>query len=124
MRDHFDDMPIACALTTAELRYREATLLVRFRSAATEELQEGYAFRVAGDSDSIRLIAELMVAERQCCPFLTFGVSALPNLGPLTVRMIGPAGTKQFLIAVFCGSLLNSILDELYAERSNATKEA
>jgi len=105
MRDHFDNTPIACSLTTAELGHREATLLVQFRSAVIEtgELQEGYAFRVAGDGDSIRLIADLMVAERECCPFLTFEVAALPNLGPVTVRIIGPAGTKQFLRTVFCG---------------------
>src|SRR5690348_6758550 len=35
-----DDMPIACYLTSAELREREATLLAQFRSAVigTEEL--------------------------------------------------------------------------------------
>jgi hypothetical protein len=36
-----DDMRIACCLTSAELREREATLLAPFRSAAigTEELR-------------------------------------------------------------------------------------
>ena len=63
----------------------------------TEELQEGYAFRLPGDGERIRLIAELIVAERECCHFLTFEVSALPNIGPVIVRVIGPAGTKEFL---------------------------
>ena len=43
MTDDSDDMPIACGLTSAELREREATLLAQFRSAVTgtEELEMG-----------------------------------------------------------------------------------
>jgi hypothetical protein len=41
-----DMTPIACSLTTVELRDRAAALLAQFRSALiqTEELPEGYAF--------------------------------------------------------------------------------
>ena len=99
MRDCFDNTPIACSLTTAELRDREVNLLAQFRSAVSsiEELQEGYAFRLPGDGDWIRLIAEVITAERECCPFLTFEMAALPNMGPVIVRVIGPAGTKKFV---------------------------
>jgi len=102
MKDRFDNRPIACSLTTPELRDREATLLAQFRSAVieTEELQQGYAFRLPGDGESIGLIAALMVAERECCPFLAFEVAALPNMGPVIVRVTGPAGTKEFLRTV------------------------
>ena len=98
MKD-LDKLPVACSLTTAELREREATLFAQFRSALlkTEELQEGYAFLIPGDGECIRLVAELIVAERECCPFLVFEVSALPNMGPVTMRVTGPAGTKEFL---------------------------
>lgn len=97
-----EEMPIACSLTTAELRDREATLLAQFGSMVVEaeELQNGYAFRIPGDGKWIGLVAELMMAERECCPFLTFEVTALPNLGPVIVRMTGPAGTKEFLRAI------------------------
>ena len=100
----FDTTPIACSLTTAELREREATLLAQFRSAVveTEEFQDGFAFRLTGDGESIGLVAELIVAERECCPFLRFEVVALPNKGPVIVRVIGAAGTKEFLRTVFC----------------------
>ena len=99
MKERSDNTPIACSLTTAELRDREATLLAEFRSAVveTEELQDGYAFRLSGDGKWIGLIAELIVAERECCPFLGFELAALPNRGPLIVRVTGPAGTKEFL---------------------------
>src|SRR5260221_436064 len=51
MKHGSDDMPIACCLTSAELREREATLLAQFRSAVigSEELRDGYAFRIPGD---------------------------------------------------------------------------
>ena len=97
-------MPIACYLTGAELREREATLLAQFRSAVieTEELRDGYAFRVPGDGKSIAIVAEMIVAERECCPFLAFEVAALPNMGPVIVRVTGPAGAKEFLKTVLC----------------------
>jgi hypothetical protein len=104
MKHGSDDMPIACCLTSAELREREATLLAQFRSAVidTEELQEGYAFRLPGDGEWIRLVAELIVAERECCPFLTFEVVAQPSMGSVIVRVTGPAGTKEFVNTILC----------------------
>lgn len=104
MKERSDNTPIACSLTTAELRDREATLLAEFRSAVveTEELQDGYAFRLSGDRNWIGLIAELIVAERECCPFLAFELAALTERGPLIVRVTGPAGTKEFLRTLLC----------------------
>ena len=97
-----DDMPIACCLTSTELRQREATLLAQFRSAVigTEELRDGYAFRVPGDSKWIAIAAKMIVAERECCPFLAFEFVAQPGMGPVIVRVTGPAGTKDFLKTV------------------------
>ena len=99
-----ENNPIACTLTTAELRDREAALLAQFRAAVieTEELQEGYAFRLLGHARFIELVAQLMVAERECCPFLTFEVAALPNNGPVSVRVTGPAGAKEFVRTILC----------------------
>src|ERR1700730_11465664 len=99
-----DDLPIACGLTSAELRERAAMLFAQFRSAVigTEELRDGYAFRVPGDGKWIASIAKMIVAERECCPFLTFELVAQPNMGPVIVRVAGPAGTKEFLKTVLC----------------------
>jgi hypothetical protein len=106
MKD-LDMTPIACSLTTAELRDRATALLAQFRAGIieTEELQEGYAFRLPGDGKWIALIAELIVAERECCPFLRFKMAALPNRGSVIVRVNGPAGTKEFLRTVLCSSV-------------------
>jgi len=104
MKERSDNTTIACSLTTVELRDRETTLLDEFKPAVveTEELQDGYAFRLPGDGKWMALIAELIVAERECCPFLAFELVALPNKGPLIVRMTGPAGTKEFLRTLLC----------------------
>jgi len=104
MKQEPDDIPVICRLSDAELRAREATLLAQFRRAviATQELPDGYSFRLPGDKKSLAGVAELIAAERDCCPFLTFELAAHPNMGPVDVRVTGPSGTKDFLRTVFC----------------------
>src|SRR5260370_23923480 len=82
MKHGSDDMPIACGLTSAELRERAATLFAQFRSAVigTEELRDGYAFLLPGDGKWIATIAKMIVAERECCPFLPFELVVQPNM--------------------------------------------
>jgi hypothetical protein len=91
-------------LSDSEFRKREATLLTQFKSVVitTEELRDGYVFRVPGDAKSLAVVTELIAAERECCPFLTFEVTALPNMGPLLVSVRGPSGSKEFLKAILC----------------------
>jgi hypothetical protein len=97
-------LPVACSLSSAELRKREVTLLAQFRSTVTaiDELPDGYAFRLPGDRKCIAVAAEMIAAERECCPFLTFTLTARPNAGPLVVQITGPVGTKEFLRTVLC----------------------
>ena len=104
MKHGSDDIPVACCLTSKELRERGATLFAQFRSAVigTEELRDGYAFRVPGDGKWVAIVAKMIVAERECCPFLTFEFVAQPSMGPVIVRVTGPAGTKDFLKTVLC----------------------
>ena len=94
-----DEIPVACCLSDEEMRNREATLLAQFRSAVvtTEEVSDGYLFRIPGDKKWIALAAELIAAERECCPFLRFELAADPGMGPVTLRMTGPSGTKEFI---------------------------
>jgi hypothetical protein len=105
-----EDIPVACCLSDAELRKRVATLLARFESAviATEELPDGYVFRVPGDKKWMMVVWEAIVAERECCPFLTFELTARPNRGPVSVRVTGPAGTKDFFKKILSWSMNGS----------------
>jgi hypothetical protein len=97
-----DEIPVACCLSDEELRNREATLLAQFKAAVieSEELDNGYLFRVLVDKKSIALVTELIMSERECCPFLTFELSPEPGMGPVSVRMTGPAGAKEFLKSI------------------------
>jgi len=106
MRQGSDDIPVACRLSAEELREREATLLAQIRSAviATEKLPNGYAFRLPGDGKWVGIVADLIVAERECCPFLTFELTAHPNMGPVIMRVTGPDGTRDFLRAILAES--------------------
>ena len=99
-----DAIPIACCLTDAEFREREALLLARFKTAVSEttELPDGFAFLAPGDKAWIALLAELMAAERACCPFLRFELTAEPNLGPVTLAVTGPPGAKSFVRKLLC----------------------
>ena len=63
-----------------------------------------YAFRVPGDKERMALVRELITAERECCPFLTFEVTAQPIVGTVSVRVTGPPGTKDFLKVILCNS--------------------
>jgi len=46
------------------------------------------------------MTANMIVAERECCPFLTFELVAQANMGPVIVRVTGPPGAKDFLKTV------------------------
>jgi hypothetical protein len=104
MKDRVDNAPMACSLTTAELNDREVTLLAEFRSGVidTQELGEGFAFRLPADGSWIELIAKLIAMERECCSFLAFELAAAADMGPVIVRVTGPAGAKEFLRRVLC----------------------
>jgi len=99
-----DEIPITCCLTDAEFREREALLLARFKAAASTatELPDGFAFQAPGEKTWIALLAELMVAERECCPFLRFELTAEPNMGPVTLSVTGPGEAKGFLKGLLC----------------------
>jgi hypothetical protein len=98
-----NDLPIACALTSAELQERRQTILQKIRSAVIEsrELQDGYAYCFASENQQLAEIASMIELERQCCPFLRFSLTIEPNGGPIWLELTGPDGTKEFLAEIF-----------------------
>jgi|SRR5579864_6113663 len=99
-------VPVACSLSDAELRVREEVLLAQFRAAAIamEELPDGYAFRLPQDRKWIAAAAELIAAERECCPFLAFTLVVQPDMGPVILQITGPPGAKEWVKTIFCGN--------------------
>jgi hypothetical protein len=98
-----EEIPVACCLSNEEFRVRESTLLVQFKALvnATEELADGYSFQLPGDKKPLTLVAEIIIVERECCPFLRFQLTAEPSMGPVNLLITGPSGTKVFLKAHF-----------------------
>lgn len=92
-------LPASCRLLPAELRDREATLLadLRTRIVAATALEDGYALQLMPDDANLRLAAEVMVVERQCCPFLQFGLALAQESRALVLEMRGPAGSRELL---------------------------
>ena len=95
------DLPIACTLTPDELRRGREALLpgIISRAEAHESLADGFRFRFASGEGVIPAIAAMVDAERRCCRFLQFQVTAEPDEGPVWLEVTGPPGTSDWLAA-------------------------
>jgi hypothetical protein len=99
------ELPIACTLTPEALQTRREGLLIDLvkRVERREDLLNGLRLEFAPSGDTIALIARVVEAERHCCRFLRFGVTVEPDGGPVWLELTGPAGTRDFLSALFEG---------------------
>src|SRR5215203_1853884 len=92
-------MPIACSLDAPALGRRQSELRksVLAEAAAVERLPNGYRWRFAHASDLFTRLGPTIDAERHCCAFLRFDLSADQDGGTVTLDITGPAGTVDFL---------------------------
>jgi hypothetical protein len=93
------DLPIACTLTPEQLRQGREALLpgILGRAARHARLEDGFRFHFDAAAGLIPAIAAMIDAERGCCRFLRFTLTAEPGEGSLTLDVTGPAGTAEFL---------------------------
>jgi hypothetical protein len=96
------DLPIVCTLSPAALAARRENLLTDLLCRASEHQQrpEGLLLRFPPDADTLSIIARAVNAERQCCRFLRFQITVEPDGGPLSLELMGPPGTGEFLSAL------------------------
>jgi hypothetical protein len=99
------ELPIACGLGGGEQRERREELSRRLFSGrvATEELEDGYAFVFQGEVGLAERLVEFVVFERECCPFFYFELLFEPGGGPISLRVRGPEGAKEFAREEFVG---------------------
>ena len=97
------ELPIACTLRAEALRIRREGLLMDLvrRAERREDLTDGLRLEFAPSAETIALIARAIEAERHCCRFLRFGMTVEPDGGPMFLELTGPAGTRDFLRALF-----------------------
>lgn len=97
------ELSIACDMTALNnaQRERQQVLMKIFHASIqeTEEIEDGYAFRMQADAATILAAAEFITIERLCCPFLTFELEVSPPDAPLWLRIRGAAGVKEFIKA-------------------------
>ena len=95
------DLPIACTLTPDQLRKGREALLpgIIARAMRSDRLDDGFRFHFTPDDGLIPAIAAMIDAERRCCRFLRFMLTAEPGEGSLTLEVTGPPGTAEFLAA-------------------------
>lgn len=93
------DIPLACGLTGPEKtdRLRELARMLSQRIGDARELENGDELAVPGTEKWLAAVTEFIATERECCPFLTFELVLEPRRGPLTLRIQGPSGVKEFL---------------------------
>jgi len=94
--------PLVCvpgAIAQEELAAHFALARRLFSEAANARavLTNGYEFQFA--PDAIPAIAQFVMNERKCCPFMQFDISIAPDAGPVSLRMTGPEGTRAVLDA-------------------------
>lgn len=99
------ELPIACTLTPEALRTRREGLLMDLvrRAVRREDLSDGLRLEFAPSGETLALIARAVEAERHCCRFLRFGMTVEPDGGPVFLDLTGPAGTRDFISALFEG---------------------
>lgn len=97
------DLPIACSLGPDALRARRDDLLGGLVRRAIDriDIPNGYRVRFDDAAGILTEIAGVMEAERQCCRFLSFRLTAEPDNGPICLEFSGPSGTKEFLDGLF-----------------------
>jgi hypothetical protein len=97
------ELPIVCTLGPEALKARRENLLAALlqRSSGRTELPDGLRLRFTADAQILADIARTVDAERLCCRFLSFTITVTPDDGPITLDLAGPAGTREFLAAMF-----------------------
>lgn len=93
------DLPLACKLSSAELRRHREGLLPGLVARAEKRitLKDGYRWHFAAGADLLADITSVIQAERRCCPFLRFVVATEPDMGPVSLEVTGPPGARDFL---------------------------
>ena len=88
---------LVCTLTEAGLRERRTEILELLTGHALSVTEESDGFVIAFADGHAREIVEFVELERECCRFFTFDLSFPADRGPVSLRISGPEGAKDFL---------------------------
>jgi hypothetical protein len=95
--------PLACRLTAPDLARRlddiRTGLLAKV--ARVEAIEEGYRLAFPNTDEIADALIDFVRFERQCCPFVDFGVRLPPEPRPITLDLRGPEPVQEFIRAAF-----------------------
>lgn len=96
-------LAVACSLTDVAFRERRDTVQRDLFSGQTGSAVEGdgYRFRFPPDDVWLNRIVGFVLAERQCCPFLTFRIDIQSGVSGIDLRLSGPPGSAAFIEQTF-----------------------
>lgn len=90
--------PVACKLPGLEEARRRGEIRKVFEGCLrADELEDGYEFPFPGSGEWAARLTELVVFERECCPFFAFELVFEPEGGPISLRVRGPEGVKDIV---------------------------
>jgi hypothetical protein len=94
---------VACSLSEQDLAQRSQELARDLFAFAeqVDELPDGYAWRFPGDGEWHAKLLDFVAAERRCCGFFRIELDFEPGLGPVSLSLRGPDGTKAFISETF-----------------------
>ena len=102
-------VPLVCNMDVFTPAQREAHILATTELIQSiqrvQEIENGYEFLFAGETEYISRIAEFISNERLCCPFLKFTLTVSSDSEPMTLSLTGPVGTQEFLHIEFDGAI-------------------
>lgn len=92
-------LPVACSLTDSELRTRLDHLRSQLfaHTHSVEEDVEGFRFTFDNTYPNVEAILNVVLLERQCCPFLSFRIEIAPQPEELVLQ-IGGTGEARALV--------------------------
>ncbi|MBA2257665.1 MAG: hypothetical protein H0W18_02100 [Acidobacteria bacterium] len=92
-------LPIACSLDAAARGRRQSDLRTGVLADAhpVERLPNGYRWQLRHAPDLLARLGPIIDAERHCCRFLDFAISAEGDRGSVVLEITGPSGTADFL---------------------------
>jgi hypothetical protein len=85
-----------------EERKRQSEVLspgLRASKLSSKELADGYEFQFPSDAKTYQMAAEWIGNERLCCPFFDFDLRVGDASAPMSLKISGPEGVKQFIRA-------------------------
>lgn len=98
------EFPINCRLESRDRPARESLVReLRRSSVGIEELDDGYALRFPGSDEWASRLFEVVMLERECCPFVDLELVFERALGPIWLRLRGGNEAKSLFEAIHLG---------------------